>query len=62
MNAILTILTLLCIPYAAELKPIYSEKQIKTILDYKYKSNSSSLEIIGIHFYKNKEEEHNTQS
>ena len=55
MNAILTILILLCIPYAAELNPIYSEKQIKTILDYKYKSNSSSLEVIGIHFYKNKE-------
>ena len=55
MNAILTILTLLCIPYASELKPIYSEKQIKTILNYKYKSNSSSLEVIGIHFYKNKE-------
>lgn len=53
MNVILTILILLCSPYAADIKPIYSEKQIKTILDYKYKS--SSLEVIGIHFYKNKE-------
>ena len=55
MNAILTILTLLCIPYASELKPIYSEKQIKTILDYNYNSNTSTLEVLGIHFYENKE-------
>jgi len=55
MNAILTILILFCIPYAADLKPIYSEKQIKTILNHKYNSDPSSLEVIGIHFYKNKE-------
>ena len=55
MNVILTILILLCSPYAADIKPIYSEKQIKTILDYKYNSNTSTLEVLGIHFYENKE-------
>ncbi|MDC0881368.1 hypothetical protein OAQ12_00320 [Candidatus Marinimicrobia bacterium] len=55
MNVILTILILLCSPYAADIKPIYSEKQIKTILDYKYNSNTSILEVLGIHFYENKE-------
>ena len=55
MNAILTLSMLICITYAGDLKQIYSEKQIKSILDYKYNSNSSSLELLGIHFYKNKE-------
>ena len=55
MKIILTILILLCSPYAADIKPIYSEKQIKTILDYKYNSNTSTLEVLGIHFYENKE-------
>jgi len=55
MNVILTILILLCSPYAADIKPIYSEKQIKTILDYKYNSNTSTLELLGIHFYEDKE-------
>ena len=55
MNVILTILILLCSTYAADIKPIYSEKQIKTILDNKYSSNTSTLEVLGIHFYENKE-------
>ena len=55
MNVILTILILLCSTYAADIKPIYSEKQIKTILGYKYNSNTSTLEVLGIHFYENKE-------
>jgi len=55
MNVILTILILLCSTYAADIKPIYSEKQIKTILDNKYGSNTSTLEVLGIHFYENKE-------
>ena len=52
---VLTILILFCIPYAADLKPIDNEKQIKTILNHKYNSDPSGLEVIGIHFYKNKE-------
>ena len=55
MNAILTLSILLCVTYAEDLKPMYSEKQIKSILDYKYNSNASNLELLGIHLYKNKE-------
>ncbi len=55
MNAILTLSILLCVTYAEDLKPMYSEKQIKSILDDKYSSNASNLELLGIHLYKNKE-------
>ena len=54
MNAILIISILFCLSYAENSKPIYSEKQINSILHYQYNLNTSYPDILGVHFYQNK--------
>ena len=55
MKVLLLALILVCIEEAGSSEPVYSEKQINLILNYQYKSNKSFPDILGIHFYQNKE-------